>query len=60
MGTWGHLCHLLSNRSQGNSNKASLKLTHEGLEPSLVSQPGVVLLGLPVGVGGPAGELGVT
>lgn len=40
----------LKGKSQGNSNKASLKLVHEGLEPGLVSQPGVTPLSLQVGV----------
>lgn len=59
MRTWGHLCHLLSNRRlQGNSNKASLKLAHERLERGLVSQPAAMLLGLQVGIQRPCWETG--
>lgn len=56
-GTWGHLrCLPLSRRSQENSNKANWGLVNQGLEPGLVPEPGVMVLGLQVGVQRPYWE----
>lgn len=57
MGTWEILCCFPSSRrSQENANRANLGLVHQGLAPGLVPEPGIMVLGLQVGVQRPCWE----